>query len=127
MKFGSLIPWKENSQTPSVPGDALDPFAAFRRDVERVFDDFFSGFADGFGGPGALAGAHPSFDVAETDADVVVTAEVPGLDEKDLDVTLSGDVLTIKGEKKAEHQRRNGGAFYVERRYGATLELSEIG
>jgi HSP20 family protein len=57
-------------------------------------------------------------DVAETDKEIVITAELPGLDEKDLDVTLAGDVLTIKGEKKAEREQKNGDSYYVERRFG---------
>src|SRR5690606_31305227 len=51
--------------------------------------------------------------------ELVITAEMPGLEEKDLDVSLTGDLLTIKGEKKAEHEERNGGAYYVERRFGS--------
>jgi HSP20 family protein len=51
--------------------------------------------------------------------EVVVSAELPGLDEKDFQVTLAGDVLTIKGEKKVENESRNGGAHYVERRFGS--------
>ncbi|HEX5600255.1 MAG TPA: Hsp20/alpha crystallin family protein, partial [Hyphomicrobiaceae bacterium] len=61
----------------------------------------------------------PAVDIAEDDKELVISAEIPGLDEKDLDVSLAGDLLTIKGEKKAEHEERNGGAYYVERRYGS--------
>jgi HSP20 family protein len=48
-----------------------------------------------------------------------VTAEIPGLQEKDFEVTLAGDVLTIKGEKNAETEDRNRNAYYLERRYGS--------
>jgi HSP20 family protein len=58
-------------------------------------------------------------DVADTDKELVVTAELPGLDEKDFDVTLSGDILNIKGEKKAEREEKNGDAYYMERRFGS--------
>jgi HSP20 family protein len=50
--------------------------------------------------------------------ELIVTAELPGLDEKDFEVTVSGEVLTLKGEKKAEHEERRGDAHYVERRLG---------
>lgn len=57
--------------------------------------------------------------MAETDKEVVITAELPGLEEKDFDVTVAGDILTLKGEKKADHEEHNGGSYYAERRYGA--------
>jgi HSP20 family protein len=119
MKLGSLVPWKEKSQTPAVRDDILDPFMTFRRDIGRVFDDFFNGFPErAFGPLAGWQGITPNVDVAETDKEIVITAELPGLDEKDLDVTLAGDVLTIKGEKKAEREQKNGDSYYVERRFG---------
>jgi hypothetical protein len=51
------------------------------------------------------------------DKEIVVTAEMPGLDDKDFEVTVSGDLLTLKGEKKAEHEQHNGDTHYVERRF----------
>jgi HSP20 family protein len=50
---------------------------------------------------------------------MIVTAELPGLDEKDFQISLTGDVLTIKGEKKLEHEQKNGNGHYRERRYGS--------
>jgi HSP20 family protein len=118
MEFGSVIPWREKSQVPAQREDFFDPFVSFRRDIDRIFDDFFNGrglrpMTAGW------QGVTPTIDVAETDREVVVTAEIPGLDEKDCEVTLAGDVLTIKGEKKAEHEQRDGNTYYAERRYGA--------
>src|SRR5581483_474596 len=97
--------------------DFFDPFVSFRREIDRMFDSFF----DGFGRPAAVSwgGATPALDVAENDKEFIVTAEVPGVSEKDVDVTLAGDVLTIKGEKKAEETQQNGDFSYMERRYGA--------
>ena len=57
-------------------------------------------------------------DLTENDKEIVVTAEMPGLDDKDFEVTVSGDLLTLKGEK-AEHEQRNGDAYYIERRFGS--------
>jgi HSP20 family protein len=57
--------------------------------------------------------------MTENEKELVISADIPGLDEKDLEVSLAGDVLTIKGEKKAEHEERNGGHYYVERRFGS--------
>jgi len=58
-------------------------------------------------------------DVDENDKEIVITAELPGLDNKDFEVTVAGDVLTVKGEKKSEHEQRNGDSYYAERRFGA--------
>jgi len=115
----ALAPWRSWSETPARKGDLFDPFVDFRREVDRVIDDFANGIAWSplrpFAGDWhALA---PALDVAETDKDLLVSAELPGLDEKDFEVTLAGDVLTIKGEKKAEHEEKNGDAHYIERRF----------
>jgi HSP20 family protein len=121
MDFKSLVPWRDKSQTPATRDDFFDPFVNFRREVDRMFDDFFNNF--GFGGRSLrpLAGGWqgPTVDVAESDKEMVVTAELPGLDQKDFEVTLAGDILTIKGEKKAEHEQKDGDHYYMERRFGA--------
>src|SRR5205807_5898454 len=98
VNFKSLVPWKNNkSQVPAPREDFFDPLVAFRREMDRVFDDFFSGFnrAPLF----RWQGATPSMDLAETDKEIVIKAELPGLDEKDFEVTVSGDLLTLQGEK----------------------------
>lgn len=72
-----------------------------------MFDDFFGGR-----GLGPLSGSRamtPTVDVADNDKELVITAELPGLDEKDFEVTLAGDVLTIKGEKKSESKTKTAG------------------
>jgi HSP20 family protein len=119
--FRSLVPWRsDKQQVPARREDLLDPFVAFRREVDRMFDDFFDGFGSrALRSPlGAWAGLTPSVDVTETDSEVVITAELPGLDEKDFEVTVAGDLLTLKGEKRAEREERNGGSTYTERRFG---------
>ena len=136
MDLKSLVPWRNNkSNVPATRDDYLDPFVTLRREMDRMFDDFFTGFGGGRGLP-AAGGAWnstvtPTIDVSETDKEVVVTAELPGLNDKDFEVTLAGDLLTIKGEKKSAHEETNGDATYVERRYGSfarTMRLPfEIG
>lgn len=122
MELRALVPWRNEfkSQTPAARDDVFDPFVAFRHEVERMFDSFFEGFgrsnralSAGWSGPA------PTIDIAEGEKDIVVFAELPGLDEKDFEVTVAGDVLTIKGEKKSEHEERNGESYYAERRYGS--------
>ncbi len=99
----------------AVTGDnSLD---MFRRNFERVFDVFFSM------SPSTLFESKwlPSVDVSENGKMITVKAEVPGMDEKDISVTLSDNVLTISGEKKQENTREESGKRYVmtERKYGS--------
>jgi len=61
----------------------------------------------------------PAFDVAENDKEYIVTAELPGIDPKDIEITISNGVLTIKGEKKREEESRGENYYYMERQYGA--------
>lgn len=93
----------------------------FRREVDRMFDDFLNGFGGSTLRPMANGwqDVTPVIGVAETEKDMVITAELPGVSEKEIEVTLAGDILTIKGEKKAEHEQKNGDAYYIERRFGS--------
>ncbi len=97
--------------------DKDDPFGALQREVEKVFDDFTRSWPS----VGALTGRGlmPNIDVHETDNGLEVTAELPGVDEKDVEVTLADNVLTIKGEKKYEHKEGAEGRVVSERSYGA--------
>lgn len=96
-----------------------DPFGSLRREMNRMFEDTFGNFLapmrEGIG-RGMLA---PSVDVKETDKELEVTAELPGVDEKDVQVTLEDDVLTIKGEKKLEKEESREGYHVSERSYGS--------
>ena len=120
--FKALVPWRNNnkSNVPATREDYFDPFVTFRREMDRIFDDFFTGFGGSraLQAAGGWSGVTPIVDVTESDKEVVVTAELPGLDDKDFEVTLTGDLLTIKGEKKSEHEEKDGGATYMERRFG---------
>lgn len=98
-----------------------ESFKSLQREIDRVFEDFtgmmpWSGRARGEDGSWMLS---PSIDVSETDKAVEVTAELPGVEEKDLDVSVTEDVLTIKGEKKAEKETQEKDYRVVERSYGA--------
>jgi HSP20 family protein len=101
-----------------------------RGEIDRLFDDVLGGFGapfsrrffdlDPFRRPLAEAGAvMPKVDVAETDQAFTITAEMPGLDEKDVEVTLADDVLTIKGERREEKEEKNKDFHLVERRASA--------
>src|ERR1700758_4408673 len=107
--FRSLLPF---ARTDLARSD--DPFASLQRQMNRLFDDAFTGYAPAPRGstPAMLA---PSIDVKETDKAIEVEAELPGVDEKDVQVTLEDNVLTIKGEKKAEKEESKKGYYMSER------------
>ncbi|GAB4220178.1 MAG TPA: Hsp20/alpha crystallin family protein [Spirochaetota bacterium] len=93
----------------------LNPFEAFERDVKRIFDDFFTlEPVDLFDSAWV-----PSIDVEEDEKSIHVRAEIPGIDEKDLNVTLEDNVLTISGEKKEERKEENKRYVLAERRFGS--------
>ena len=84
--------------------------------------DFFDRFFEDFRPPTLFAeetAFTPAFDVSETEKELIVKAEVPGMDKKDIQVTLSDGMLTIKGEKKQEKEDENENYHSIERRYGA--------
>jgi HSP20 family protein len=97
---------------------ARDPFASFRREVDRLFNDFYApAEARSFAGANG-EGPWPSVDVIEAGPDIKVTAELPGLALDDIEIELRDNALTISGEKKKEYAGENGGRAYVERSYG---------
>ena len=117
MNLGSLIPWRDKSRVDVPRDDLYDPFVQFRREVDRMFDDFFG--AERMQAWNGWETVSPRIDLTDSNEELVVSAEIPGLDEKDFELTLAGDLLTIKGEKKVDHEERNGNRQYVERRYGS--------
>ena len=106
-----------HSGSDGLPGRIDHPFAGFRREMDRLFDETL-GRSQVFGGGRHGGDLTPSLDVEETDTAVTVTVELPGVDEKDVELTLNRDVLTIKGEKKAESESEESGRRVVERSYG---------
>src|SRR3712207_9539932 len=106
MNMRDLIPWGRNQQTtPSRYREESDPFMTLHREMNRLFDDVFRGFD--MASLGSLSGAGrtmgwPQVEVSETDKDLRISAELPGMDEKDVEVLMGAGVLTIRGEKKSE-------------------------
>lgn len=94
------------------------PFGLLNEDFNRMFDTFFRGFdMDLFGG--RTGSFSPNVEVSENDKEIKVAAELPGLDENDIDITLTDDTLTISGEKKEEKESRGKDFFMKERTYGS--------
>jgi HSP20 family protein len=120
MPISDLIPWKREKQVP-VRREEEHPLWTFRREMDRLFDDFFGAWGGRslapFGeGWGAFS---PQVDVTEADGEIKVSAELPGLDDEDIDVSLSNDVLTISGEKKEEKEQEGKDYYRMERSYGS--------
>src|SRR6185503_3124719 len=104
MAIKDLVPWKKSDKNVLVRRED-DPFSAFRQEMDHLFDDFFGGGLVPLSGFMDRASAfQPRVDVAESEHEITVTAELPGLAEKDVEVSLTSDALTISGEKKAEKE-----------------------
>lgn len=108
MAVTELMPWKRSQRLPVQRIEPLqdrDPFLALYREMNRLFDEVWNGF--GFSPVSAYDhyGA-PSVDLVETDEGFRLSAELPGVDGKDIEVLLTEDTLTIRGEKKSEDESR---------------------
>jgi HSP20 family protein len=115
-----LAPWTGGRSPMSFTPFARDPFTSFRREVDRLFNDFYAP-AEGrsFGGGGGNSEAlWPSVDVVDTGQAFTVSAEMPGLALDDIEIELQDNALTLSGEKKKEYKSDNGGRSYIERSYG---------
>jgi HSP20 family protein len=104
-----------------------DPFLSLHREMNRLFDDVFRGSlgspSGGSQGGGAIV---PPIDVSETDKEVRVCAEIPGVSEKDVDVTLDQDMLTIRGEKKFERDVEKENYHVSERSFGTFQRMLRL-
>jgi len=90
---------------------------SLQRDMDRFWDSFFEGHTVRHMAPDSEW--LPSLDVTERKGDLLVEAELPGMDGKDIDVSVSDGILSIRGEKKHEKEEKEGGYHIVERRYGS--------
>jgi HSP20 family protein len=141
MAVRDLIPWgRARSTLPSAMGEEFTPFTSLHREMNRLIDDMFNRFETGMpsllgrpsnwpGGSWA-GGSWPSLEVHASDNEVRVSAELPGMDEKDIEVLVDNDVLTIRGEKKSETEdkdRRFSERYYgrFERRIPLSWEVDE--
>lgn len=119
----------EEGEGERAPGE-WRPLAGLRREIDRLFDDFHWGAwrrplarslfdVEPFWRGTAAWGAVPAVDIAEKDKEYEITAELPGMEESDIDVKFADGVLTIKGEKKEEKEEKRKDFYLSERRYGS--------
>jgi HSP20 family protein len=114
---------------------AADPWQTLRSEMDRLFDRF------GFGAPAfrrwfdfepltrfetAIGVSAPAVDVTEDDKAYKIAAELPGMSEKDIEVTVSGDTITLKGEKRQEREEKDKNRYLSERVYGAFQRSFEL-
>lgn len=111
---------------------AVAPLSSLRKEIDQLFDDFASGWAlNPFRRRGSLEPAagtsfgwsvrSPDFDVVDKDGEIEIRADLPGMEEKDIDVKLSDGALTVSGERREERKEgeEDGNYYLAERRYGA--------
>jgi HSP20 family protein len=113
------VPVKQSAPAPATP----DIWRSLRTEMDRLFDNFTSrfGVAPFFQTrfDTSLSLPSPAVDITEEEGAFNVSAEVPGMSEKDINVSLSGDTLTIKGEKRQEREEKGDNRYLSERSYGA--------
>lgn len=126
------VPVKKETPAKAPVPAAVDPWApmgTLRRQIDAVFDDFTRGWPkawdfDVFKNIEPLrmptaVGAAPKVDVKESKDGYEISAELPGIDEKDVDLTIDGNVLTLSGEKKTEREEKKDNYHWSERTYGS--------
>ena len=120
MGVRDLIPWgrSANSQMPVLyREDDRNPFLSLHREMNRLFDDVFRSFDSRLPALGSVPQViWPTVEISDTGTELKVTAEIPGLEEKDIEVLLDDGALTLKGEKRSETEDKE--KQFSERFYG---------
>ena len=123
MAFRDLIPWSRQENRLPVPvsaerdrDDNTHPLLSLHHEVNRLFDAAFHGFGVPSRGRYGRSLSWPNLELGETDTQIQITAELPGLDEKDVEIIVEDGALTLRGEKRSEIEDKDRG--YTERSYG---------
>jgi HSP20 family protein len=117
MRLKSLVPFRE-------AGALMRPdFGLFglHREIDRLFSEFAQGI-----GPSGVQSIVPSIEISETDKAIEVSAEMPGLERKDVDISIEDDTLTIRGEKKVEESQKDKNVQLSERSYGVFYRVLQL-
>ena len=121
----SLIPWRYKRED----GGEMAPLVSFRNEMDRLFDTFLREPFGTFDWPQWGVGDwSPPIDIAEDEKELTVRAELPGIDPKDLDVSVVDNRLLLTGEKRESSETKEKGVYRSETRYGSfrsTLPLPE--
>jgi len=121
MSLRALVPFRDRQ---GLARPEFGVFGSLQREVDRLFDDFARSTL-AMAGNGSLM---PSMDITETEKEFVITAELPGLERKDVEISLEDNVLTIRGEKKSETKPddKNKNVHVSERSYGVFYRVLEL-
>ncbi|HUF55285.1 MAG TPA: Hsp20/alpha crystallin family protein [Thermohalobaculum sp.] len=121
MQIKDLLPWARRETAGDVKATAEQPLAELQRQMNAAFESFWRGAERPFGGLDLPVGGEgvPRSDVVETADGIEISVELPGMEQGDVEVSLAGDSLTIKGEKKIEKQEEKRGYYVSERSYGS--------
>ena len=107
MAMKELIPWKKNNDRLALRRREMDPLRELRQEIDQIFNGFLGDWTGRINLlDRRLGNFMPEVDVRETGKEVRVTVELPGMEEKDLEVSLIDGALTIRGEKREEHEER---------------------
>jgi HSP20 family protein len=117
MRLRSLVPFRESGGL-MPPGFGL---FGLHREIDRLFNEFAQGM-----GPNGQQNLVPSIEVSETDKAIEVSAEMPGLERKDVEISIEDDTLTIRGEKKIEENHKDKNVQHSERTYGVFLRVLQL-
>jgi len=117
----SLTPWRGLLGTRHGEREREHPLDVFHREFDRVFENLWRDFELPMLGyrEGPFGAVTPRMDVTEDENRIRVAVELPGMEEKDVEIVLSDNVLTIKGEKKVEKEETEKARTYIERSYGS--------
>lgn len=117
----TLAPWFRKSLPIQRREEEL-PLYSLQREINSLFNDFFRGFEVtpwNVGTEEVFGDYAPRVDMHETEKEITISVELPGMEEKDVNITLAKDVLTISGEKKSEKTEDAKGHYRMERIYGS--------
>jgi len=121
MSITNWFPWRRERSTELQKREALDPAEAFRRDMNRWFDEVWSrdfGLSP-FSSEQAWSDVVPKVDVVESDKEITVTAELPGMEEEDIELQIRDNALVIRGEKEHHEEEKGRNIYRAERSYGS--------
>ena len=118
MRLGSLVPFRDAGAL-MPPGFGL---FGLHREIDRLFNEF----AQGIGPNGGQANIIPNIEISETDKTIEVSAEMPGLERGDVEVSIEDDTLTIRGEKKFEENQKDKNVQHSERTYGVFYRVLQL-
>lgn len=114
IEMSSLIPWFNRTPSPVTENSISE----FKKEVDALFNNFFgSKWASPLSTD--FKDFSPAFDVKETEEEILVTAELPGVEQSDIEISLMGNILVVKGEKKEEREEKGENRHTIERAYGS--------